>query len=776
MENNNNNNNIRKPEPINIRELLVKYIAKWYWFAISLFVCMALAVFYIISTVPTYKVQTTILIRQDNANTGFSPAALFEKMNISAFSKVVDDEMEILRSHELMKSSIKELNLQSDYYVKKRISFIDTYPNKPIEVILPENFLDTLSATVTITLKPNGKSYKVLLNYNNKIKEKYELSNFGKALQTPIGTIEFDKGATFDVKKQRTYKIEFFPLYVIADNYCQSVSVTAVSKRNNVVGISMVAQNTAKASDLLTKMVNIYNLDAMVDKNMIASSSKVLIEERIRLIQNELVDVENNMEEYRKNNQLTDINLEAATYVGNSSDYGKRITDTETQLGLVNYLFSILKNETHSFELIPNADFINGLTFAKQGETNKNESASTLSNLISDYNLLLIERERLLRSSSRENPVIQEMEQRLGTRRSAIFASLESLKKGLDISLKDLKSKNSEFTNKIVKLPGQERQLTDIKRQQTLKQELYLFLLQKYEENAIALASVFPTSKTLDNATVSLTPEAPKKPFAALIALLLGIGLPVVVIYIMDMFNNKIVDFKQFTKKINLPALGSVARHKGRNRLLVSDKKNAEFLEMFRALRTNLLLSVENPNKQVILVTSSIKGEGKTTVAANLALAFALLDKRTAFVGLDIRQNSVAEYFDLPERKGVAAYLQSAECTLADITQHSPAHPNLDLIPAGAIPENPTELLASERINQLFTELQKKYDYVIIDSSAVGVYSDTYLLNSQIDSTVFVLRYNFSPKTVSDLLLEIENKNKLKNISLVFNGIEENKI
>ena len=769
MEINNNNVSVRNPEVLDLRGLLTKYLKKWYWFVISVFVCVAIAGFYIISTVPEYKVQTSILIRQNNSNTGFSPAALFEKMNMNWFSKVVEDEMEILRSRELMKNVVTKLNLQGNCYVKKRFAYKDVYPDRPVEVTLPEIFRDTIQKKVEIIVKPSGEKYKVSVKYG-KIKENYELSGFGKSLQTCIGTIELDKGAGFDTKKPRTYKIDFSPLEATVGAYCKKVTVSVVSKKNNVINITIVAQNTEKAKDLLNKMIEFYNNDALVDKDIIALNSKGLIEGRIGYIEQELIDIENQIENYRKSHKYTDTYFEIQNSLDNSSDYDRRINDTETQLEFVNHFLKVIN--ANKFESIPDTDLpVNSSYSSRRRESSQSESISLPSNQIREYNSTLIEREHLLSFSSHEKQKIQEVEQRLNMLRSGILVSLEGLKKGLEISLKDLKNKDSEYMNKIVQLPSRERKLNDVKRQQETMQELYIFLLKKHEENAIALASEFPAPKILNTANVASTPESPKKMITAFVALLIGLLLPVIVIYIMDLFNNKVVDIKQFSKKLNLPVLAEIARYKGKTPLLVSDKKSSDFLEMFRTLRTNILLS-DNPDNQAILVTSGIKGEGKTTVAVNLALVFAMLDKKTALVDLDIRQNSVTEYFNMPERRGVTYYLRNSQSKLEDITINSPVMPNLDLIPAGAIPENPTELLTDKRINELFSELRKKYDYIILDSSPVAVFSDTYLLNSQIDSTVYVLRYNYSPTNAADLIAEIEDKKKLKNISLVFNEVE----
>jgi capsular exopolysaccharide family len=765
MENNNN----PKIELLDIRGLIVKYLKKWYWFVISVFVCVVIAGFHIISTVPTYKVQTSILIRQNNSN-AFSPATLFENINVNLFYKVVDDEMEILRSRELMRNIITKLDLQSNFYEKGRFTYRDVYPNKPIEVTLPEMFIDTMKQNVEIIIKPSGMNYKVQVNYG-KIKENYELSGLGKSLQTHIGTIDFDKGEKFNTKQPRAYKITFSPIENAITAYCKSMSVTVLSKKNNIINITTVAQNTEKAEDMLNEMVNIYNNNALMDKNAIALTSRDLIAERIGYFENELLDIENQIENYRKDNKLTDIYLEMQNSLDNSSEYDKRINDTETQLGIVNYVLETI-NKNH-FEIIPDIEFpASSASSSKRRESSHSESVSLPLNLIREYNSNLIEHQRLLKFSSDDKTALQEVEQQLNMLRSAIMVSLDGLRKGLDISLKDLKNKNSEYMSKIVQLPSQDRKLNEIRRQQAVKQGLYTFLLQKYEENAIALESIFPSSKLLNAANVSPTPESPKKFIIAFVALMIGLLLPIIAIYVLDILNNKIVDIKQFARKAKLPVLAEVKQYKGKTPLLISDKKSPDFLETFRALRTNILLS-DNPS-QTILVTSGIKGEGKTTVAANLALAFAMLEKKTVLIDFDLRQNSIAKYFDLRETRGVTHYLRNSH-TLSDITVQSNILPNLDIIPCGTIPENPTELLANKKLDELFSELKQKYEYIILDSSPISLFSDTYLLNSHIDSTVYVLRYNYSPTSAADLIAEIENNKKLKNISLVFNEIENDK-
>lgn len=759
MENNINNSTNNKTttynDLINLREIVIKYLRKWYWFVISVFVCFLIAFLYIKITIPTYQVQSTILLRQDNSNMGFSEMAILESMGMGGTSKEVEDEIQVLKSKTIMMNVIQHLGIQTEYLQKKGLRQIDTYPEIPLELITPVGFNDTLTNTVVLEIKAVSAGYKI--NFEaGKIKSKYILKDISETINTPFGALKLKAGKDFS--KEGVYTIKTFPIRSITESYSKSVKIAAVTKKSNAISISTVAGNVTKAKDVINKLVELYNLDAVVDKNMIASNTKKFVDERLVLIENELQSVEQNVENYKKDNQLTNISSEASLFLQSSSEYNKKLAEVETQLNLVSYIESHVKDSKNIYSLIP---------------ANLGIQDNSLLNLISNYNNVLLERLRLMRTTNDENPVITQMEQQIKIVRSSIIASIASVKDGLKIAKMDILGKENQFNSKIKKVPTQERQYIEIKRQQEIKQNLYLFLLQKREENALTLASAIPTAKTLDAAYSSVIPVAPKMMIVFAITLLLGLFIPVGIIYVLELMNNKITNKKELLRLVKAPYLGSIGINKSQDRVVVREGKTTPIVEMFRMIRTNLQFMIGGTKSPVILVTSSVGGEGKSFTAINLASSFALLNKKVVLIGLDIRKPMLGDYMHIEKNKGISLYLSNPDYKLSDIIIPSGIHSLLKVIPAGPIPPNPAELIMSDRLEELIAELKNEYDYIIIDSAPVGIVSDTFLINRVIDLSIYVSRQNYTPREMTEIINDIHNNNKLNNMGLVLNGVEE---
>ncbi len=747
-----NNSN---PEIINLRELFLKYLRKWYWFVISVALCLVAGFIYLKTANTQYKVQTTILLRQDKGASALSEMALLQSMGLSGTSKEVEDEIQVLTSKTILKNVILELGVENEVYVKEGLRYTDAYPDQPIVATLPASFKDQIKGMVELRVSPSRNGFKVKFESPTH-SETYKIKSLNEPLKTPEGVIILNKGQKFAA--DGVYKLKFYPIKQITEAYAQKINIGAVNKKSNAISISTVSDNTVKASDMLNKLVELYNLDAVIDKNMIASNTKQFVDERLELIQKELLEVEINVENYKRNNNLTDISSEAEIFLKSSSEYNKKLAEIETQLNLTSYIETHVKDPKNQFSLVP----------ANLGIEDK-----SLLELIKVYNEALLERMKLLRTVNTENPVITQLEMQLKTLRMSIVTSIESVKDGLKIARNDVLGKESQFTRKIKEVPTQERQYIEIKRQQEIKQNLYLFLLEKREENALSLASTTPSAKTVDAAYASTTPESPKTLIIIALMFIIGLVIPVAVIYILDLFNNKISDKKEFVKSTKAPFLGTIGISKDPERIVVREGNTTPIAEMFRMIRTNIQFILGGVKSPVILITSSVGGEGKSFTAMNLAMSFAMTNKKVILVGLDIRKPMLGEYMHISKSNGVTMYISDTSHTVSDVIIPSGIHKSLDVIPAGPIPPNPAELLMNSRLDDLIAELRKRYDYVIIDSAPVGVVSDTYLLNRFIDSAVYVSRQHYTPKAVTELINEIYDHQKLKNFGLVLNGVDE---
>lgn len=756
MENNNivpsisENNN----DTINLRELIEKHLKKWPWFLVSIIFCFIIAIFYLKIAHPKYQVQATILLRNQNTTPELSNMTLFNNVGLMGISKEVEDEIQVLSSKTLIKQVIDSLEIQTEYYIKNGLRYDEIYPETPIKLVVTENFIDSLKYPLTLQLKRTKKGYSINLKYGKKIKKKYELSQLSGSFSTPLGELKLLE--IKPLENGELIKIITYPQRMLLAKYSSTITAATVNKNSNVISITTVSASPKKAEVILNKLIELYNLDATFDKNMVLSNSADFIENRLKLIGGELLDVELNVENYKKKNNLTDISSEAQLYLETASDYQKKLVEIETQINLISYVENYLTDDSSQFELLPINIGIQDVALVK---------------LIDDYNLALLERTKILRSSNKNNPVIAQMEQQINGLKQTIISSIKNINNSLKISKNNLLKQESEFISKIKGIPTQERQYLEIKRQQQIKEELYLFLLQKREENALNLASTIPSARIIDAAyTGNLV--APRRLIIFLIALILGIAFPVGIIYLKEILNNTITDRKEFQKLIQVPYLGSIGLTKELDKIVVQEGKTAPIAEMFRLIRTNLQFMLPDKKSPVILITSTISGEGKTFIAVNLAMSFALMKKKVILIGLDIRNPMLDEYLQLPKDKGITIFLSDSNCQIKDIIHPSIIHPYLDVIMAGPIPPNPAELLMNSRLDELIDELRKQYDYIILDTSPIGIVSDTFLLDRISDINICVARQNYSPREVCHLINTTYESKKFKNMAVILNGTD----
>ena len=757
MENNIQTSNTSNLDTINIREIFIKYLLKWHWFLISVVICLALAYFYLKITNDQYQVQSTILIRKDKSTSGLLDMSMLDGIggDMASSSKEVEDEIQVLTSKTLMTNMIKSLGIETEYFEKKGLRYDEIYPLTPLKLITPPLFNDTAKRNVTFKISRNDVGYKIDF-VSGKYSKKYEITNLNKAIITPIGNFMFKQ--ILPIKNGATIKIISYPLRSLTDSYCLSIHIGSVNKKSHAINVSTISACPEKLVVVLDKLIELYNQDAVLDKNLIATSTAAFIEERIKLIGSELLDVEVNVENYKKKNKLVDVSTNANISLQSANAYDAKLAALETQLNLVGYVEAYIKTNKHQYDLLP---------------ANLGIEDGSLLGLIQNYNRALLERTKMIRTANERNPVLMQMEQQIKELRTNIVVSIASIKDGLKITKRDALGKTSQFTSRINGVPTEERELTEILRQKEIKSKLYLFLLQKREENALSLASTIPSAKTLDSAYSSIKPVSPKKMIIAFLALLFGFLIPLVYIYVSDMFNNKILNSKELKRLVKVPYLGSIGLKKDPDVVVVREGITTPIVEMFRIIRTNLQFMLTGKTGHAILITSSIAGEGKSFTSINIAMSFALMKKKVVLVGLDIRSPMLGDYLHLSKDKGITMYIADESYTVDDIIIPSNLHSFLDVIPAGPVPPNPAELIMNQRLDDLFKNLRERYDYIIVDSAPIGLVSDTYLLNRLVDNCIYVARQNYTPREVSSLINEIYEHKRLTGMSVILNGTDE---
>ena len=756
-------NNVQTPhtsapeDSIDLRTLLEKYLKKWYWFVISVGICVGIALVYLVRAIPQYSVQTTLLLRDDQASNPMSQFAMLEGISDLGGNKLVDDEIQVLTTKTIASDLIHSLGLSTDYYAKTPfMKYRELYPVSPVRLDLPRAFTDTLTRGLRFDIKPRKEGYEVKF-YGDEYKEKYTLARIDEPFTTPWGEMHFTSIAPLE--EDNRYRIVCTPHRILVERYSLAISVGMVNKKSNAIRASMTSGTPSKAITILNELVRLYNQDVVNDKNLIGESTARFVDEQIANLEQELSQIEIEIERYKRTNNLTDISAEAQLFLESMGEYDKQLAEIQTQINLTAYIDNYLRQEENRYGLVP---------------ANLGVSDPSLIELIKEYNEALLERLQLLRTTNEHNPVISQAEKTLDVMRQAILTSIQSISDGLEIAKADLVAKGAQFNTRIQDVPRQEREYIEMMRRQEVSQTLYVYLLQKKKENELSMATTLPPAKVLDEAYASLEPVSPRSLMTLAVALLLGGCIPLGLIYLLDLLNNTVQDKKEYQRLVRAPYLGSIPTNKSGESIVVAEGTVTPIVEMFRQLRTNLQFMMAGKECPVILVTSSVSGEGKSFISSNLALSFALMKKRVALVGLDIRNPMLGEYMHLPKsRTGVTVYLSDPSMQLSDIMTEMPGNPYLCVIQGGPVPPNPTELLMSQRLDDMIATLKQSFDYIIIDSAPVGVVSDTFQINRVVDNTVYVSRQRYTTREVTGLINELYEGRKLNNMGVVLNGTNE---
>ena len=611
-------------------------------------------------------------------------------------------------------------------------------------------------------LSPEGVldvNLKVGLNEYNQRFEKLpavlptDAGTFGFALKDSLsgGQMEGYKG-------ERHIRAVVSRPFGVAKGYQGALSIAPTSRTTSVAVVSLMNTNIQRARDFINKLMEMYNRNTNNDKNEVAEKTREFINERIKIIDEELGSTEDKLEAFKRNAGLTDISSDAQLAVSGNAEYEKRRVDNGTQINLVRDLIKYINNPSNEYELLPG---------------NIGLSDAGLTTQIGRYNELIIERKRLLRTSTESNPMIVNLDTSIRAMKSNVQAAINGTLQGLLIVKADLEREAGRFSRRISDAPGQERQYVSIARQQEIKAGLYLMLLQKREENAITLAATANNAKIIDEPVATGGPLSPKPNMIYMIALVLGVGLPVSVIFLIGLTKFKIEGRGDVEKLTRLPIVGDVPlTNEKAGSIAVFENQNTLMSETFRHIRTNLQFMLEN-NQKVILVTSTVSGEGKSFISSNLAISLSLLGKRVVIVGLDIRKPGLNKIFNIPRKEqGITQYLSNPEKNLMDFVQASDVSKNLYILPGGTVPPNPTELLARDGLDKAIETLKKNFDYVILDTAPVGMVTDTLLIGRVADLSVYVCRADYSRKAEFTLINELATDNKLPNICTVINGLD----
>ena len=755
-------------EQVNIQELLFRYLIHWPWFVVSIIICIACAWGYLRLTTPIYNISATVLIKDEKKGGGASMSSDLEKMGLEGFvssSSNVDNEIEVLRSKSLAREVVNNLGLFVTYMDEDEFPSKELYHTSPVLVSLTHQEADKLPGRMEINmiLQPTG-----VLGVQITVGEKEYRKQFDKlpaVFPTDEGTVAFFANndtlsavCPENITKERHITAFINRPFSVLKEYVNSLSIAPTSKTTSVVVISLENTNTRRGRDYINKLLEMYNINANNDKNEVAQKTAEFIDERIGIISKELGSTEQDLENFKRSAGITDLSSEAQIALTGNAEYEKKRVENQTQINLVMDLQRYMKG--NEYEVLP---------------SNIGLQDAASAGAIDRYNQMLVERKRLLRTSTENNPTIINLDTSIRAMRTNVQATLDATLKGLQITKEDLAREASRYSRRINDAPTQERQFVSIARQQEIKSGLYLMLLQKREENAITLAATANNAKIIDEALADDNPISPKKTIVYLAALVLGVGLPVGVIYLIGLTKFKIEGRADVEKLTSLPVVGDIPlADEKTGSIAVFENQNNLMSETFRNVRTNLQFMLEN-GKNVILVTSTISGEGKSFISANLAISLSLLGKKVVIVGLDIRKPGLNKVFNIPKKEhGITQYLTNTTANLMDFVQPSDINKNLFILPGGTVPPNPTELLARGGVEKAIETLKANFDYVILDTAPVGMVTDTLLIGRVADLSVYVCRADYTHKAEFTLINELAENNKLPNLCIAVNGLDLN--
>lgn len=770
---------VEEESSFNLKDIYTMLILHWPWILLSVILCTGLAYVYIRYATPVFQANAKMLIKDDENNMRSRGAnALMNTANLGFMtnSTGIDNEMEILGSHSISESVVQNLKLYVNYWVQGRLNARVRYGNQPVTVDLDAKHLKELKQPIKLEIVRKGDNYQVTGLYKVEVGEERQLekrtvSKSFNALPASInikpGLISFTKNPDGPGMKDGDKEIVIInPIEVQANKYVKALNIAQTGKLTTIANITLTDEDPQRALDFLENLAETYNRQANDDKNEIAVRTEKFINSRLEKINKELGTTEGAIEDFKKQNNLVDVPVNAAMNMQNANEYDQKLVEMETQIALLNSVGSFVNMPSNRYQTLPSNV---GLTDA---------SATTL---INKYNELVMERNYLLRTASESNDAVLTLTQQLDEMLASIKRALSTAKQNLTIQRNALSTQASRFLSDVRQTPQQERVMGEIGRQREVQIALYSMLLQKREENSISLAATADKGRLIDKPSYTGQVK-PKKPMIMLAGGVLGLAIPFGILFLINFFRYKVEGHDDVTSITNIPIIADVAvassKVKKKADIVVHENTNNMMEEIFRTMRTNVQFMLKEGQK-VIMVTSSISGEGKTFNAANLAVCFALLGKKVCLVGLDIRKPRLAELFEINDyRHGITNLLVKEHITWEDTFGQmlpSGVNDNLNLLMAGPIPPNPAELIVRSQLDQVIDHLKEHYDYVLLDTAPVGLVTDSLHLTRLADITVVVCRADYTPKADIQMLDALTKEGKLKNTALVINGIDMSK-
>lgn len=751
-------------------------ILNWKWFVLSLIICLGAAHIYLRYATPIYQAAAKLLIKEEQNGRRGNSIQSSANLGIISNSNGIDNEMEILKSRTLAQQAVYDLKLYTTYRHEGRIKDHLIYGEQEVNVDMDYEHLKKLNAPMSFKITREGRNYHVVGSYFVPIDDNsYNpgpvtvdkvITALPATLGTRVGMVKFTQNGNYMLRDGESLKVTMIAPEIAAGKYVGSLSVSPSTKATSIAQLVITDEIPQRAIDYLKQLAIVYNRQANEDKNQIAVRTEQFINQRLEKINAELGNTEGQLENYKKRNNMVQLSMNASTAFSNADSYAQKLNEANTQVALLDELTKYMNEPSNRHQPIPS-------------NVGLNDASAT--SLINKYNEIALQRNQLLHSASESSPTVTPLTSQLDDLQASIKRAMSQARAGLNIQRNSIASQQGKYQGQISNTPEQERILTQIGRQQEVKSGLYLMLLQKREENSISLAATADKGKLIDN-PVFAGKVTPKDSMILIIAFGLGLAIPALILFLLAFFRYKIEGHDDVAKLTKLPIIADVAiasdRAKTKADIVVHENKNNLMEEIFRSLRTNLQFLMKEHDK-VILMTSTTSGEGKTFIASNVAISFALLGKKVVLVGLDIRKPRLAELFEIDDHHhGITNLLIKDNITWDDVNKqivNSGVNSNLDLLMAGPVPPNPGELVTRKSLEETMDILKEHYDYIVIDTAPIGLVTDTLALGRIANATVYVCRADYTQKSSFGLINGLAYEKKMPNMSIVLNGVDLSK-
>lgn len=765
-----NNNAANQKE--HFRDLVDPYLSKWKLVILCVITAIALAHVYLRYATYQYKASATIQIKDERQSTKLPEISSLQ--NYGLFKKDLNnvlDEAEIIGSRELIEQVVKNLKFNIQYYVEGRIQNHEVYANPPLNLNFSATDSILFQADTIMNVKIHSKTQfllkgatdgeKIWKSKDQNMEDQGTLHSFGQPIKTGFGEIIITPNlGQYAAKIGSNITIQISPVSKITGNFKKDLRIET-KEYSSIIKLSISNNNKEKASLFLSQLIEVYNKDVVKDKQKVVEVTSDFINSRLEIVSRELGQVDLTAETIQKRNRLTDLATQSNIFLQNERDNETQIINTTNQIQLIEYMKDFVDDNSGSSDLLP---------------ANIGIAENSIGEITRRHNDLVIERNRLLKHSSEKNPTVVNLTNQISELKGNLNQNLNNIKSSNQITLSSLSEKANKISGQIYTTPKKERQFRDTQRQQNIKESLYLYLLQKREEAAISHGVSSPNAKVVDNGYSSKKPVSPIKPIVYLSALILGASLPIGLIYLFQLLDSKVHTIKDIKKNIDVPYLGDIPKSNNRKKLIDKVDYSAK-AEAFRMVRTNIdfMLQGITDRAKIIFVTSTTSQEGKSHTSINLASSLSFSEKKVLLIETDIRVPKATNYLKIKNEIGITNFIGNKNLTASEVTTKLENNPFLDVIPAGVIPPNPSELLMSDRVGELFEAVKNEYDYVIVDTAAVGLVTDTLLISKYADMFVYVVRANYIDKRQLHIPQTMYTEKRLPNMAILLNAVDQKK-